>query len=132
MINWIKSLFNRKKLIDKALVDVDKLRCELETIKKVPIFTTIRTFRTEEEFGGLWQWVKSTIMTDEYKFIMFILRENTIREMVGVTEAIKIQELNARLNMLAIIDRYLSTEVEQHEIKVFGTEKSAAGAAGLS
>lgn len=119
-------LFKTKKEIqaEKVLSRAEELKNELEQRVKSPVFTTIRTFREPGEYNAYMVWIKSVITSDEYRFLVFQLRENTIMEMVGVTDADKIKELNSRLNMLMIIDKYLHHELENYETQIRRSEEN--------
>ena len=121
----------KKKELDERIKLTDKLYATLQDRLASPIYTTIKTFKTTQELNGFWIWVKSLLQTDEYRFMIFSLRENVILEMVGVTDSVKIHELNARLNMLAIIDRFLQTGVEEHESEILRAKENQTGRSGL-
>lgn len=106
-------MFNRKKL--KA---AEKLIELLDKQKATPLYVSIRRFDEEDQKEQFWEWAKMLIGCDEYGWLMFTLRELTIGEMVGVSDGDKLKELNARLNMIAIFDRYLQEGVHQNGIPV--------------
>jgi hypothetical protein len=83
-----------------------------------PIYTTVRAFASKGDNDRFWAWVKSVVVAEEYGYLIFILRENTIREMVGVTDATKLMQLSARLDTLQIIDRYLHQGMTEHENEI--------------
>jgi hypothetical protein len=125
--------FWKDKITEEKLAAMLRLEELYEERLKYPVCTTIRVFKGKDDDHAFWQWAKSLIASDEYKFLIFSLRENTIREMVGVSDAAKIIELNARLNMLAIIDKYLETGIEEHgKLQVLGIAKDEKGGAGLA
>lgn len=126
MIAWLIKQKN-ERTVNEILDRARDLRNDLEDRLRHPIYSTIKPFRAPSEVSQLISWIKGTINSDEYKFVIFQLRENTIAEMVGVTEADKIRELNARLNMLAIIDKYLHIEVEKYEAKIRRPEEDSKG-----
>lgn len=140
-MNWIKKIlllipfFSRmkEKSLVRALEETVSIakRLEAELSGKLAnadrIYTTIKTFYNQD--AAFWPWAKELIVTDQYKYLLFSLRENTIREMVGCTDTQKLIEYNGRLNMIQIFDRYLSTGIKEYEEKLLRDQQNTQGPA---
>lgn len=108
-----------KKELEEKLKAADSLIDDLLEKGKRPVFTTIISlFGSDNDRNRFYKWMRNTISCDEWKFLVYQLRENTITEMCGVSDSLKLVELNARLSMLEIICRHMKTEVENYENQV--------------
>lgn len=126
LLKLLKILFYNKAA--EKIAEADKLLRLAEERSKSPVYTTIKSFfRTKEDEFGYYRWLRSTISSDEWKFMLFQLREATIAEMVGVVDSVQLLTLNARLSMLAIIDRFLNTETENYETQFRRTQEDSEG-----
>ncbi|MBN1294372.1 MAG: hypothetical protein JXB48_21225 [Candidatus Latescibacteria bacterium] len=107
MIQWLRNLLFRGKVIELKEIE-NKL---LEAIsREKTVYTTIRSFKgMNQEY---YSWVSTLISTEQYKFLLFDLRENVIREM---TNDKNIQRCLGRIDMISIIDNYLKTYKRDYE-----------------
>jgi len=121
IINAVKSYFARRfmlrKLLESKLREVEKMevayneklaRCET-------VYTTVQTYNGKERNTVFWAWVRSVLVSDEYKFLMFSLRESTIRELAQCSDTSRIIEINGQLKMLQVIDNYLTRGLAQND-----------------
>jgi hypothetical protein len=131
MINKIKTFFvnlfkvfsDTKKygeVIETLKTEVSKVKAlELALQNKInkaeQIHTTIRTFYGENGDKEFWPWAKRLVASDEYKYLLFFLRENTIREYTQTSAPATMIEINGKLKMLAELDIYLNRGIEEYE-----------------
>jgi hypothetical protein len=123
---WISSNSKTREL-DIHLAEVRKMQLEYEDLlKKNPaIYTTIKTFRgLDDQF---WGWLKTLEASDEYRFLIFTLRENAIGEIVANKGDSNIHELIGRLQMVRIIDNYIQQGLRQYEDKLRRDKEALAG-----
>jgi hypothetical protein len=71
------------------------------------VYTSVRSYNSPEGDKVFWPWVRSVMLCDEYRFLIFSLRESVIREMAQASDAVKLHEMSGRLQMLQAIDNYL-------------------------
>jgi hypothetical protein len=102
-----------EKHIDKAKVIEQSLNEKLTS--NIPIFTTVRSFNSENGDKAFWPWVRALLTSDEYKYLLFCLRENTIRDLTMATNIDLIHEINGRLKMLQMLDMYLTQGLTQYD-----------------
>jgi len=129
IVQYLRWLFVRDNDLitdlKSKIVGVSKLQREYSAlIDETPkIYTTIKSFiSADEKYYG---WVKQLIQSDEYRYTIFDLRENTIREMTACNDASKLLEFNGRLNMLKILDAYLEKGLSEYENKVRGVAEGS-------
>jgi hypothetical protein len=79
------------------------------------IYTSVQTFVSPEGEKQFWPWVKSVLVSDQYRFLIFSLRESVIREMAQASDVIKLHEMSGRLQMLQVIDNYLTRGLKEYE-----------------
>jgi hypothetical protein len=106
LFGWmINDKLKELRLIEKALND------KIATTQ--PIYTTIKPFNgMNTDYYG---WVCSLLSSDEYKFFVFDLRENVIREMVGQTDEKELLKASGRLDMLNAIGNYFLRYKHEYE-----------------
>ena len=100
------------------ITKVKKLAADYE--KKIAasdvVYTTVaQTFNSENGEKVFWPWVRSVLISDEYKFLIFTMRENVIRELSQTSDVTRIHEINGQLKMLLIIDSFLSRGLTQYD-----------------
>lgn len=91
--------------------------------KNERIYTTIRSFYGNDD--AFWGWAKTLVSSDEFKYLLFSIRENAIRELVQCVDNGKLPELNGRIQMVQIIDAYLRKGIEDYEAQVQRTEANS-------
>lgn len=84
--------------------------------KNDPIYTTVRSFYNNED--AFWGWAKALVSSDEFKFLLFSVRENAIRELVQCSDNARLPELNGRIQMVQIFDAYLRKGIDEHEAEI--------------
>jgi hypothetical protein len=117
VLKWFASKVKSAEL-DAHIAEVKKMQAEYEELlkKNPPVYTTIKTFKgNDNEF---WNWCKILSSCDEYRFLLFSIRENCIREIVSCGDAVRLPELNGRLQMIQIIDTYIEKGVAEYEDKL--------------
>jgi hypothetical protein len=104
-------------VLENTIKSVDELRKEAdEKLKRAEvIYTTVRSFASENGEKLFWPWVRAVLVSDEYKYLIFFLRENTIRELVQTSDVNMIHEINGRLKMLQILDTFLAQGLTQYD-----------------
>jgi hypothetical protein len=110
---------------DKALSEARALSKEYRNAidKADTVYTTIRSFRDDP--SSYWQWAKSLRDSDQFKFMIFQLRENVIREMVGCYDKDKLLVHVGRMEMLNVLTTYLSAGVNEYETSVSRTKEDS-------
>jgi hypothetical protein len=110
MLSWLKKwLF--KKEYDQLNAMIDKAKFLVES----PVYTTIRTFRSTEEQRELWAAVKRTLASEEYQYLVFLIREICIQEGKNAADP---KEYFNKLGMIEQIHVFLEKEVKDSEGKV--------------
>lgn len=131
MLKWLKGFILRWHLAwrEKTLAgEVADLRRIEEDLRAAPkTYTTIKSFYGHD--ADFWRWAKEVMVSDEYRYLIFSLRENIIREMVALSDPSKLIECNGRLNMLQILDRYINVGLKEYEDKLQRASQDAAGRA---
>lgn len=126
-------MFETKRELQKKIDEAEKLTEELQNKLNTPILSTIKSLRrTDSDRNRYFRWLRDLLYSDEWRFLVFELRENTISEMCGVLDFNKLVELNARLSMLNIICNYIKTEVDNYEDQVQRTTEETKRETGLS
>jgi len=118
MFRWLKNLDIFGFRVRAELKTSKRLIELLEKRSLVPIYTTTPVFITDADQKQFWAWAQMVICTNEYRWLMFYFRESIIDELIGKTEPAVVMELHARMNMLAIINRYLQECVKKYEASV--------------
>jgi hypothetical protein len=122
-MNWLKKIwkfiFNRKinalEIMLRAKIDeVEKMRVEFEN-KAPVVYTTIRSYNSENGDKVFWPWVRSVLVSDEYRYLIFTLRENVIRELTQTSDITSIHEANGQLKMLQMLDTFLTRGLKQYD-----------------
>lgn len=110
MINWLKSILFKKEL--KQLRELEaKLDSKLR--EQEIVYTTIKTHKgIDREY---YSWVCNTLASEEYRFCLFDIRENIIREMAGIEDKEKAVRFLGRLDMVNIIENYLRGYKNEYE-----------------
>jgi hypothetical protein len=126
--NWLRAwLFaDDDRRVQGRIDDLNALEVQQDRMMATSpkLYTTIEGFKgRDDEFFG---WVKQLIESPQYRYLIFDLRENTLREMVGCLDHAKLIDFNGRLNMLLILDAYLSKGLLEHEDKIRGNQASAS------
>lgn len=121
VIAWLSRFFyvfreldKHKKIYDLLqgkVAAVESMREQYETMisKAEKIYTPVRSFNSEAGDKLFWPWVKVLLSSEEYKYLIFSMRENVIRELVQASDVNAIHDLSGRLKMLQIIDNFLTT-----------------------
>lgn len=126
MFKWILNLLDKAlsfryrnvAYVNGTLQSATELGAELERRLAAPIYTTIRGFAGPDGQQKFWPWVKSVISEDEYRYMIFVIRENVIRDLTGATDPSVIARLSARIEMLWIIDQFLHQGVSAYESQI--------------
>jgi hypothetical protein len=103
VINWLMRVLFGKKIeelnrIEKALND--KLS-EVNTV-----YTTIKIFSGIDT--SYYSWLCGILKSEEYRYLLFDLRENVLRDMVSTSDKEQIMRNMGRLDMIGIIDNYIN------------------------
>ena len=105
------------ELLDHGIAQTAKLADEYE--KKIAdantIYTTVRSFRGEDGDKVFWAWVRSVFVSDEYRFLVFTLRENIIQRMTQTSSVDALHEETGMLKMLFILDSFLNQGLAKHD-----------------
>jgi hypothetical protein len=110
MINWLKTLLFRDQV--EELKRIEKAMNEKLEIADM-VYTTVRSFRgIDAEYYG---WVCETLSRDEYRYMLFDLRENVFREMSDQDDKEKVMRSMGRLDMINVIDNYLKRYKRDYE-----------------
>ena len=108
-----------EQLLIKKINDV--LDIESKYDKKMStapvVYTMVRSYNSETGDKVFWPWVKNVLMSEEYKYLLFTMRENVIREMVQASDPAKMHEISGQLKMLQILDAYLARGLTQYEFE---------------
>lgn len=97
-------MFNSKKALETIRLQAELIE-KMERRGTVP--TLVHPFRKNEgDSRQFSEFMKEFSARPEFDFMIFELRERTLTEMLGVTDGIRLLELNARLGMLEILSRY--------------------------
>jgi hypothetical protein len=91
--------------------------------KNETTYTTIRSFYRDDD--AFWGWAKALVSSDEFKYLIFSVRENAIRELVQCTDNSKLMELTGRIQMVQIFAAYLRTGIEQYEAEIQRTKANS-------
>ena len=75
----------------------------------------MRSFRGEDGDKVFWAWVRSVFVSDEYRFLIFTLRENIIQRMTQTSSIDALHEETGMLKMLFILDSFLTQGLAQHD-----------------
>jgi hypothetical protein len=120
---WLRPIRNAKQYaiildeVKRKLEETKMLAAQYE--KKIAdadkIYTTIRTFHSEDGDKAFWPWVRSIYVSDEYRYLVFLLRENTIREYTQTTDIVTIHEINGKLKMLSEMDALITQGLRAYE-----------------
>ena len=114
IVYWLLS--NRFKQLQEIESALTKRIDEIQTV-----YTTIKTFTgMNTEYYG---WVTRLLDSEEYKFMMFDLRENIIRETIGSKDENDMLRNAGRLDMINVIGNYLVRYKKEYEEKVLGDSK---------
>jgi hypothetical protein len=79
------------------------------------IYTPVKNYNSSNGDKIFWPWVRSVLVSEEYKYLIFVMRENTIRELAETSDIVRIHEANGQLKMLAMIDSYLNRGLAQYD-----------------
>lgn len=124
MINKIRNWLFRDyhKLMDERVEELKAIESAFEQKKAqiVPVYTTIRAMQgTNAEYYG---WTCALLASDEFKYFLFDLRENILRELVGMEDSTKIQRHIGRLEMINVVENYLKRLKLEYEDKILRSE----------
>jgi hypothetical protein len=111
-------LFRRDAaFIRQKLAEVEQFRVILakQQANAPVVYTSVQSFNSQAGDKLFWPWVRMLIKSEEYKYLIFSLRESVINELVQVSEPDKMRELNGQLKMLKVIDNYLTTGLTQYD-----------------
>lgn len=114
IVHWLlSSRIKELQSIEKALSDKEKAL--------QPIYTSIRTFQgLNAEYYG---WICRILISEEYKFMCFDLRENIIKNMIGQADEKELIRNAGRLDMINVIGNYLTEMKRQYEEKILRDTK---------
>ena len=112
-------------VLDMQLQEVKILHGKYEDRlkKKDNIYTTIKSFYGDDDV--FWKWANSLVSSDEFKYLLFCLRENAIRDLVHCADNSKLLEKNGRIQMLEIMDAYLRKGIQEYEAQVQRTKENS-------
>jgi hypothetical protein len=79
------------------------------------VYTPVHSFNSVAGDKLFWPWTRAVLASEEYKYLIFSLRESVINEIVQTSEPDKMRELNGQLKMLKVIDNYLTTGLTQYD-----------------
>lgn len=121
LVKWIKTAE-----ADRVLADARRLADDYQKAidKADHVYTTIRSFRDEP--AAYWQWAKAVLDSDQFRFLVFQLRENIIREMSGCYDKDKLIAQLGRMEMLHIISNYLRSGIDEYENSIRRTKEEVS------
>jgi hypothetical protein len=111
-------LFRRDAaFIRQKLAEVEQFRAILakQQANAPVVYTSVQSFNSQAGDKLFWPWVRMLIKSEEYKYLIFSLRESVIGELVQTSDPDKMRELNGQLKMLKVIDNYLTTGLTQYD-----------------
>jgi hypothetical protein len=113
---WLRS-GRLAKILENQIADVKNIKRDYESrlAKLDVIYTTVRSFNGESGDKIFWPWARSVLLSEEYRYLIFIMRENVIRELTQTSDIIRIHELNGQLKMLQIMDTFLTRGLAQYD-----------------
>ena len=104
-------------LLERKMTEVNDMRITLD--KKISaaevVYTPVKSFNSEAGDKLFWPWAKELLTSEQYKYLIFFMRANNIRELVQTSDVNMVHELNGRLKMLQIIDNFLTTGLTQYD-----------------
>ena len=110
MITWLKNLLFRDQIEELKRIE-EALNQKLAAANTV--YTTVRSFRgMDAEYYGF---ACEVLSRDEYKYLLFDLRENVFREMSEEQDREKLLRHLGRLDMINVIDNYLKKYKAEYE-----------------
>jgi hypothetical protein len=108
MINWLKNLLFRDQIEELKRIE-EALNRKLEDT----VYTTVRSFRgMDAEYYGF---ACEVLSRDEYKYMLFDLRENVFRAMSEEQDKENLLRHLGRLDMINVIDNYLKKYKVEYE-----------------
>ena len=127
---WFKRQEEPKKTVsdfESRLLKANALIQEAEARLRCPVYTTIPTFAGPEAMNRFWEWVRRMISCDEYRFMIFMLRENVIERLATTSDKDAVMEYKAFLLMLSNIDRFLQEGTQQNVIEIQRSQENTEG-----
>ena len=106
-----------KAFLQEQIKKVYEMQAQLlkQLAQSERVYTSVQSFNSTAGDKLFWPWTRALIASDEYKYLIFSLRESVINELVQVSEPDKMRELNGQLKMLKVIDNYLTTGLAQYD-----------------
>jgi hypothetical protein len=122
---WWKPIKNAKQyreIVEMLETELERTKALAETyeakIEKADhVYTTIKSFSHEDGDKIFWPWVRQLISSDEYRYLIFLMRENTIREYTITENPIVISEINGKIKMLGEICIFLTQGLKAYDAK---------------
>jgi len=105
------------KMLAEKIDEVSALYDKYQRLLAVApvVYTVVRSYNSENGDKVFWPWVKNVLLSEEYKYLIFSMRENVIRELAQTSDPDKMREINGQLKMLQILDAYLTRGLTQYE-----------------
>ena len=106
MINWLLTFFFGD-LYRKRIDELNRIEQALnDKIAKVnTTYTTVKSFRGMDK--TYYSWLCVILERDEYRYMLFDIRENILREMAGRSDKDQVMRDLGRLDTIGIIDNYI-------------------------
>lgn len=127
LIKWLfGGLIERKatEIVDKQLQELRLIENQFEELSK----RTPRTYTTIRSFSGhnaeYYTWVNSVLNSEEYRYFIFDLRENIIREMIGMKDEKDLLKKTGQLETINVIGNYLIRYKTEYEDTISRNKKA--------